>query len=273
MWHRTLESRKVQSLSGDLFKSWCNLLMLATRLDKDGFLPSIEDIAYALRMSEDQAEVVTEDLVNLRFLDRLKPGLRIHDWGDWQLRSYLSTDRVREFRKRQKMKAETGETVSETFHGNVPGTFHETHETHLEENRREEKRKEPPHKLPPGGDIVISNSNTSLPDWIAPDDWADYESMRKSIRKPMTPRARLLAVRTLERLRAQGEEPAAVLQQSILQSWQGLFPVRPDLPSKNGHLPAKRDPPTPEEIAKGQAAVAAEIAKVKELAKRAKVSE
>lgn len=65
-----------------------------------------------------------------------------------------------------------------------------------------------------------------LPDWIPSDAWAGYQEMRKKIKKPMTDRAVSLAIGTLEKLRAEGNDPGAVLDQSTLNSWQGLFPIR-----------------------------------------------
>lgn len=66
---------------------------------------------------------------------------------------------------------------------------------------------------------------TDLPDWIPAEAWAGYVEMRKKIRKPMTDRAIQLAINTLDKMRQQGQDVAAVLDQSTLNSWQGLFPV------------------------------------------------
>ena len=52
------------------------------------------------------------------------------------------------------------------------------------------------------------------------------------IKKPMTDRAVLLAIRELEKLKGEGHEPKQVLEQSILNSWQGLFPLRDSKPGK-----------------------------------------
>ncbi len=65
-----------------------------------------------------------------------------------------------------------------------------------------------------------------LPDWIDVEAWEGYEEMRRKIRKPMTDRARTLAVRELEKLKAAGNDPNEVLDQSTLHSWQGLFELR-----------------------------------------------
>lgn len=68
---------------------------------------------------------------------------------------------------------------------------------------------------------------TTLPDWIPADAWAGYVEMRVAIKKPLkTERAINLAINTLDRLRADGNDPAAVLDQSVMHSWIGLFAVR-----------------------------------------------
>jgi uncharacterized protein YdaU (DUF1376 family) len=67
-----------------------------------------------------------------------------------------------------------------------------------------------------------------LPPWIPREAWDQYEVMRKRIRKPMTDRARELAVGDLEKLMKDGEDVEQVLNQSILKSYTGLFPVKKD---------------------------------------------
>lgn len=66
----------------------------------------------------------------------------------------------------------------------------------------------------------------ALADWIPPDAWNAYVEMRKSSRKPLTEPGKRLAVRELERLKNAGQDPRAVLEQSVFRSWQGLFPIR-----------------------------------------------
>jgi hypothetical protein len=50
--------------------------------------------------------------------------------------------------------------------------------------------------------------------------------MRKLIRKPMTKRAVVLSIGKLERLKNDGHEPKQVLEQSIINSWIGVFPIK-----------------------------------------------
>ena len=52
----SLEDPKVQKLDGETYKVWVNLLCLAAK--NDGKLPSVQDIAFALRMDVDGALTV-----------------------------------------------------------------------------------------------------------------------------------------------------------------------------------------------------------------------
>lgn len=66
----------------------------------------------------------------------------------------------------------------------------------------------------------------TIPEWIDPETWQDYEQMRLKIKKPMTDAARRLAVRRLMEIwNEHGHAPQAVLEQSILNAWQGIWPL------------------------------------------------
>lgn len=73
-----------------------------------------------------------------------------------------------------------------------------------------------------------------MPEWIPADAWAGYLEMRKEIRKPMTRNAYVLAVNRLRILHRDGQDPRAVLEQSTLNSWQGLFALRVETKGKGG---------------------------------------
>lgn len=91
--------------------------------------------------------------------------------------------------------------------------------------RENKNKKETP--LPPEGGMAVESE---IPDWVPAAEWAGFEDMRKRIKKPLTPRARTLAIAKLSELRAAGHDPAQVLDRSTLNSWQGLF----ELPSQAG---------------------------------------
>lgn len=71
-----------------------------------------------------------------------------------------------------------------------------------------------------------------MPNWLPVAAFADFVDFRKSIKKPMTAKAKELAIAELEKLKDAGQNPADVINQSILNGWQGLFAVNPKKPTQ-----------------------------------------
>ena len=59
--------------------------------------------------------------------------------------------------------------------------------------------------------------------------WKDFKISRKKIRKPMTERAEELIIKKLNSLSNNEKEQIAILNQSIMNSWQGVFPLKEDI--------------------------------------------
>ncbi|MDH7638942.1 hypothetical protein QGN17_09390 [Sphingomonas sp. MAHUQ-71] len=72
----------------------------------------------------------------------------------------------------------------------------------------------------------------NLPVGASAEQWAGFVEMRRRIRKPLTARAQQLALRKLSMLAENGQPPGAVLDQSTLNGWQDLFPLKD---ARNGH--------------------------------------
>lgn len=106
-YDEALNDPKVQRLPGDMFKAWVNILCLASK--GDGYLPPIEDIAFALRITDEEVGEILESLEQRHLLDEFDGKLRPHNWEARQHKSDHSTERVR---KHRSMKQD--ETVSET---------------------------------------------------------------------------------------------------------------------------------------------------------------
>lgn len=68
--------------------------------------------------------------------------------------------------------------------------------------------------------------DADLPDWLPVDAWSDFVDMRKKIKAPLTDAAKRLAINSLEKLMQDGQRPRAVLEQSVMNSWKGLFEVK-----------------------------------------------
>lgn len=91
-----------------------------------------------------------------------------------------------------------------------------------------------------------SNTIISLPPWVPVDAWLGFIEMRRQVKAPLSERAAILAIGTLERLKSVGNDPSAVLNQSVMNSWKGLFEVKgrsftpvasPTVPKKPAIIP------------------------------------
>ena len=60
----------------------------------------------------------------------------------------------------------------------------------------------------------------------------DFVDMRKQIKKPMTDRAITLMLKNLDKLTNNENNKIAILNQSIQNSWQGVFPLKSQMPTK-----------------------------------------
>ena len=71
--------------------------------------------------------------------------------------------------------------------------------------------------------------NNNLPVWLPLETWEAYLEMRRSIKKPLkTGYGINLALTKLKALMGANHSPVDVLNQSIINGWQGLFPVKND---------------------------------------------
>jgi len=71
-----------------------------------------------------------------------------------------------------------------------------------------------------------ASRSLTLPSWVPEDAWKAWLEVRPKVKAPNTPKALGLALRELERLRDDGNDPRAVLEQAALKGWRGLFPAK-----------------------------------------------
>lgn len=87
------------------------------------------------------------------------------------------------------------------------------------------------------GNILSTRGTTSdppvlLPEWMPKDVWNSFRKMRIKIKKPMTEDAERLNIKKLERWYFEGHDPVSIIQNSVMNSWQGLFPPKEEKVSK-----------------------------------------
>lgn len=146
----------------------------------------------------------------------------------WERRQAVGDDsgaeRTRKWREKRAAKSATqGESVTSQ---NVTVTERDVTVTQIREEEIRKEKKETK--------TTAAASAFVLPEWVDSLAWQDFVAMRQRIRKPLTDRAKVLAVGELEKLRARGHPPSAVLNQSIMHSWAGLFEVKESAGGSNG---------------------------------------
>ena len=84
---------------------------------------------------------------------------------------------------------------------------------------------------------AVDLTDGELPAWIPLDDWHAFVDHRRQIKKPATRRAQTMLIDELDRLRQRNQSPSAVLRQSVMRGWAGIFEVKGDGNSTNTGQP------------------------------------
>jgi hypothetical protein len=71
----------------------------------------------------------------------------------------------------------------------------------------------------------ISGGN-GIPEWISKDLWSDFREFRIRIKAPLTDRATKNIISELEKFRNEGQDPEAIINQSITRGWRGVFKIK-----------------------------------------------
>lgn len=161
MYADVLDDPKVQRLPPDLFKAWVNLLCLASR--NDGVLPGIEDIAFALRMSQDVTRDITRDLSQRGLLDG-EDELSPHNWSERQFRS--DKDETASERKRRQREREKQPVVTDDVTRDTSVTSRPPEQSRTEQSRAEQtvtRAQDPRHWEEVQG--YLKDNLESLTDW------------------------------------------------------------------------------------------------------------
>jgi hypothetical protein len=133
--------------------------------------------------------------------------------------------------EQQKLALNGAETQAEQQKGNRSRIDRQQH-SNTSSSSGSSKKPPKASPSPPGG------GSFAPPDWVDPEVWTGFAQMRQRQRCPLTERAANLTIRALERLRQEGHDPNAVLDQSTQKGWRGVFPIEQDYTNgkhKNGH--------------------------------------
>lgn len=95
----------------------------------------------------------------------------------------------------------------------------------IERQNRVNKKKEKKSKVKECPTYSANNDRIIIPDYLL-EIWPKYVEMRKKIKKPVTESVVVLALEKLNSLSKDHNEQIKIIEQSIFNSWQGLFPLK-----------------------------------------------
>lgn len=164
MYNSFLHEPNVQRLPPLEFKIYVNCLCIASAHDPRGSLPSLENLAFLLKVSEKKADKFLNFLKNSELFDEKNGFIFIKEWDKKQFESDNVTVRTQRHRERM----ERSRNVAGNVGGNVSGTPPDT-ET---ETETDTELKNPP--ISPQGGKVLSQPSLLV----------DSEPQRPSVAVP-----------------------------------------------------------------------------------------
>lgn len=210
-----LDDPKIQMLSDRAFRMLINLWCLAKR--NGGLITGdLNSLSFSLRWPIGKVRDTLQALLSAGLVEQIEAGYSPHNWSGRQFISdghdTTSAERMRRYRERNptRDKSVTLQPSDASRDGSV--TVLDT-ESETEQNRTDKKERAP------------KRAAVELPSWIPVPAWEAFLEMRKRLRAPLTDKAIQIAIGQLEKLRDVGHEPSAVLEQSTMRSWRGLFAI------------------------------------------------
>lgn len=196
---------------------------LGMRADDDGFVSSPKRVTAMIGANQDDLKL----LIAKGFIIALEDGIIVI--RHWKQNNYIQSDRHKDTIYQSQMAALTVnnglyevdikciQTVSEMY----------TQDS-IDKNSKDKGSKGKDSIKPPKRATAYFPNDESLNQ-----AFLDYLEMRKQIKKPMTGRAVELAIKKLKELSAllfsdsmDNDLAIQILNQSVMNSWQGLFPLK-----------------------------------------------
>lgn len=211
----------------------CLYFHLNMRADDDGFIGNSKRIVKIVGASEDDLKL----LIAKRFVLAFEDGVIVIK--HWRMHNTLSQNRYHETQYlEEKDMLRLKENGSYSLDSGKPLDDTKLIESSTRQSRRTKDVHETDSDIDIGLDIDIDlgkdKGKGKEPKVYYPEDaelnqaFIDYVEMRKKIKKPLaTERAIKLAMNNLQKL-SEGDNDVAIkiLEQSIVGSWQGLYPLK-----------------------------------------------
>ena len=125
LYHEILDDPKMMKMQEVLFGRCIKLFLLAGDYDHSGGLPSLSDIAWRLRISEEEIESDLIELQRLGITLQSEDGWQISKWEDRQA-AVGGTERTRRWRQRKRRAEYMGDGTLSVTEGDERETIRHT---------------------------------------------------------------------------------------------------------------------------------------------------
>ena len=192
---------------------------LAMRADDDGFINNPKSIMRNVRCNDDDVRL----LITKKFLIPFESGVVVIK--HWKIHNYIAKDRYKETKYKEE-KASLTLDENNSYTSCIQNVYELDTQVRLGKDSidiKEEEKNPKPKKT--NFDLIIEEekfSNETV------ERLNDFIKMRKSIKKPLTDRALKIAINKLKKFSSSEEEMRAILDRSILNSWQDLYELKPE---------------------------------------------
>lgn len=241
------DNRKIKHLrrlpdGNNIVLIWVMLLTMAGRCNSSGMIFLTENIPYTPKMLADELDF-EENTVQLALNALEQLNMIVTDGSYFSIagwEKYQSTDRLSEIREYNRLAKQKSRAKQKQLQGvnDMSMTSQRCHDTEEDKEKDEdkekikkEKKKEP--KVPDDDLLkvveILGKYDYSLFEQHVPElqkTILSFMEFRKSIKKPMTDHAVDLMVQKLKGMTSDVSEQVEIINQSIMNGWQGIFPLK-----------------------------------------------
>ena len=213
------DNRKIRHLrrlpdGNSIVLIWVMLLTMAGRCNSSGMIFLTENIPYTPKMLADELDfeentvkLALSALEQLNMIVTDNGFFSIAGWDEYQ--NIEGMEKIREQNRIRKQKQRAKAALLEPGHV----TSRDSHATDKEEDKDKEKKKKK--------EIKTYSDDADLNRSILA-----FMEFRKSIKKPMTDHAVDLLISKLNGMTSYIPEQIEIINQSIVNGWQGVFPLK-----------------------------------------------
>ncbi|MBQ5655949.1 MAG: phage replisome organizer N-terminal domain-containing protein [Bacteroidaceae bacterium] len=225
------DNRKIKHLrrlpeGNSIVLIWVMLLTMAGRCNSGGMIFLTENIPYTPKMLADEldfeentVQLALNALEQLNMIVTNNGFFAISGWDEYQ--NIEGMDKIREQNRLRKQKQREKQKSLPDVSRDSHGTVTQSHATDKEEDKDKDKKEK-------------KNNKTYSDDPELNQAILAFMEYRKSVKKPMTDHAVKLLLSKLNGMTTYIPEQIEILNQSIVNGWQGIFPLKDNQPVRQG---------------------------------------